>query len=451
MFFPSIVYFLLAVNYLDPSPLKRSTIRAGTGTPSIRTKEKEILSCRVRSYYPFSGTPRGLSGFLFKDVHTAIEITTSVAGQQKMMLDFMTKDGQAADVWSNEFLQLAVLLGASIPGEIRLLGTGKRAKQKNGQQLSPQLQRIMEFSEKYDTEMNIYLNNCQTFTRKMEREVERLNHVNLADSSSSPSTRSTVCEEDQAQISNMDMDSQRRGVLAFLGTSGAGVYLAPSPASALLDSNQALLLRPDNDNTGTTTFQLEEALLEAVADSDIGATLSKESTELVTRIIQSLEQKSKETHYSLDRWTGGWDVIWTDRQDYIGGPFRSSVGRKLFPTISSRQFVIGEGVDGVRTESILGTPFGRGKHLFLTREGTVRVLNDHVTVQVDFPPIEGFLLESFSSNNATDVSLGKLGPGTKDGARFRVTFLSDRIRIIRGEAGVTTVFQRVDAKGLATK
>jgi hypothetical protein len=48
-----------------------------------------------------------------------------VDGQPKLMLDFMTQDGQAADVWSNEYLQLAVLLGTSIPGEIRLLGTGK--------------------------------------------------------------------------------------------------------------------------------------------------------------------------------------------------------------------------------------------------------------------------------------------------------------------------------------
>ncbi len=89
-----------------------------------------------------------------------------------------------------------------------------------------------------------------------------------------------------------------RGVVAFLGTSGAGAFLSPSPANALLDSdsNQALLLPADNTSTGPTTLQLEETLLEGVADSDIGATLSKESTELVTRIIQSLEQKSSDKH-----------------------------------------------------------------------------------------------------------------------------------------------------------
>jgi hypothetical protein len=293
----------------------------------------------------FSGTPRGLSGFLFGDVHSAIEITSNVDGQPKLMLDFMTQDGQAADVWSNEYLQLAVLLGTSIPGEIRLLGTGKRARIKGGVELSPQPQRIMEFSDNYDMEMNIYVNNCQTFTRQMEREVKRLNEVNLAHSSSSPPTRCTTCQEDPKGFAIVAVDWRRRGVLAFLGTSGAGAYLAPSQANSLFDSdsNQAPSLRADNENTGTTTLQLEETLLEAVADSDIGATLSKESAELVTRIIQSLEQKSNDTHYSLDQWTGGWDVIWTDRQDYIGGPFRSPVGRILFPTISSRQFVIGIG------------------------------------------------------------------------------------------------------------
>jgi hypothetical protein len=301
MFFPIIVCSLL-VN-IDPSPLEH-TIRAGDGAPAIVTNE--ILSCRVRGYYPFSGKPRGLSGFLFGDVHSAIEITTSVDGK-KLMLDFMTKDGQAAGVWSNESLQMAVLLGASIPGEVRLLGTGKRATRKDGEQLSPQLQRIMQFVEAYDTEMNIYRNNCRTFTHKMEREVERLN--NLAHSSSSQPTRRTTREEDQAGISNSDL--RRRDVLTFLVTSGAGAVLAPSPVNALQDLNQALLLRADN--TGTTTLQLEEALLEAVADSDIGATLSKESTELVTRIIQSLEQTSKFKHYSLDQWTGGWDVIWREK------------------------------------------------------------------------------------------------------------------------------------------
>jgi hypothetical protein len=177
MFFPFIALFLLA--NLDPLPLQHK-IRTGPEI-SATPRTKEILSCRVRGYYPFSGKPRGLSGFLFGDVHSAIEITTSVGGQ-KLKLDFMTKDGQAADVWTNEFLQLAILLGASIPGEVRLLGTGKRAtSRKDGEQLSPQLQQIMQFVEAYDMDMNIYLNNCRTFTRKMEREVERLN--NLADSS----------------------------------------------------------------------------------------------------------------------------------------------------------------------------------------------------------------------------------------------------------------------------
>jgi hypothetical protein len=105
--------------------------------------------------------------WLLNDVHTAITVTTS-AGADRLFADFMTADGDSADVWWNEQTQLLVLMGASIPGEVRIKNPSSSSLRGDP---SPQLQQLRNYAKAYDTNMNIYTNNCRTFTRRMQREV----------------------------------------------------------------------------------------------------------------------------------------------------------------------------------------------------------------------------------------------------------------------------------------
>ena len=105
--------------------------------------------------------------WLLNDVHTAITVTTS-AGADRLFADFMTADGDSADVWWNEQTQLLVLMGASIPGEVRIRNPSSSSLRGDP---SPQLQQLRNYAKAYDTNMNIYTNNCRTFTRRMQREV----------------------------------------------------------------------------------------------------------------------------------------------------------------------------------------------------------------------------------------------------------------------------------------
>jgi hypothetical protein len=104
--------------------------------------------------------------WLLNDVHTAITVTTS-AGADRLFADFITADGDSADVWWNEQTQLLVLIAASIPGEVRIKNPSSSLRGDP----SPQLQQLRNYAKAYDTNMNIYTNNCRTFTRRMQREV----------------------------------------------------------------------------------------------------------------------------------------------------------------------------------------------------------------------------------------------------------------------------------------
>ena len=99
-------------------------------------------------------------------MHTAITVTTST-GADRLFADFMTADGDSADVWWNEQTQFLVLMGASIPGEVRIKNPSSSLRGDP----SPQLQQLRNYAKAYDTNMNIYTNNCRTFTRRMQREV----------------------------------------------------------------------------------------------------------------------------------------------------------------------------------------------------------------------------------------------------------------------------------------
>ena len=127
----------------------------------------ETLSCRIRGFYPFPGeVPAGLFGWLFRDTHQAISVTTS-AGNERLFMDFMTEGGQSHPVWYDDIVKWQVLFGVSIQGEVRIRGTGGLSGTK--------LHRLRCVAEDYTNEMNLYTSNCRVFCARMEREVVRLN------------------------------------------------------------------------------------------------------------------------------------------------------------------------------------------------------------------------------------------------------------------------------------
>jgi len=139
--------------------------------------QKEVLSCCIKGFYPFAGGPKGLTAWLFQDIHQAIIVKSSVSSD-KLSMDFMTDGGVGAEVWWNEQLKWQVFLGQSIPGEVRMRNSGTRSAP------GSKLERLREIAARYDCSMNLYTNNCRIFCARMQREVERLNHED-ADAASS--------------------------------------------------------------------------------------------------------------------------------------------------------------------------------------------------------------------------------------------------------------------------
>tara|TARA_B110001452_G_scaffold70459_1_gene56913 strand:- start:96 stop:473 length:378 start_codon:yes stop_codon:yes gene_type:complete len=81
-------------------------------------------------------------------------------------MDFMTAAGQAHPVWWDETVKWKVMLGQSIDGEVRIRGDCTPGSK---------LERLREAAERYDTDMNLYSNNCRIFCARMRREAVRLN------------------------------------------------------------------------------------------------------------------------------------------------------------------------------------------------------------------------------------------------------------------------------------
>ena len=79
-------------------------------TNSVQNTTSSKLSCRILGFYPFpSPPPKGPLGWLFKDTHQAIMVTSTSYyfkndGAKKVrktavLLDFMTKGGASHPVW----------------------------------------------------------------------------------------------------------------------------------------------------------------------------------------------------------------------------------------------------------------------------------------------------------------------------------------------------------------
>lgn len=131
---------------------------------------REVLSCRIKGFYPFPGTPSGPTAWFFREMHQGISVKTS-DGSDSVFMDFMTKDGPAHPVWWDEGVKWQVLLGQNIGGEVRM-----RNSSREGGKASSKLERLRIIAANYDSDLNLYSNNCRIFCARMSREVERLNH-----------------------------------------------------------------------------------------------------------------------------------------------------------------------------------------------------------------------------------------------------------------------------------
>jgi len=151
-----------------------------TKTITPPSQEDDRISCRIKGFYPFpSDPPKGpLLGWILRDTHQAIlvESTSSSGTKRRTLLDFMTEGGAFHPVWFEERVKWSVVLGGNIRGEVRVRVLGKHKNNAEEEQVTcPKMERLLQFAQSYDCDMNIYRNNCRMFCARMEREVERLN------------------------------------------------------------------------------------------------------------------------------------------------------------------------------------------------------------------------------------------------------------------------------------
>lgn len=187
-----------------------------------RSTSVEVLSCRIKGFYPFPGGPRGPVASLFRDTHQAIVVTTS-AGSDRAFMDFMTEGGAAHPVWWDESVKWRVMLGGSIRGEVRMRNSGgtRDGSSSSDQQPSSKLERLRAVAAQYDTEMNLYSNNCRIFCARMEREVARLN---AEDEEQPPADETAVRLAAFAADSRLALAVLRAGVLPALYPSGVFLF-----------------------------------------------------------------------------------------------------------------------------------------------------------------------------------------------------------------------------------
>jgi hypothetical protein len=215
-------------------------------------EEDDMLSCRILGFYPSPlPPPKGFWGWLMKDIHQAILIESSMYKNQKLLMDFMTKDGELHPVWYNENVKLGVLLGSNIKGEVRIRVLGgaagrRRARRRQRQQQQQQQQQqgereeleasnnleeeddddyndriqeqqnieetlrsskmgeILQIAQSYNTNMNLYRNNCRIFCANMEREVGRVNQQQATTRSSHTAT-AIISQENNNNCNNNEL------------------------------------------------------------------------------------------------------------------------------------------------------------------------------------------------------------------------------------------------------
>ena len=102
--------------------------------PALVDGATELLTCRVKGFYPFpeSEGGGGLARWLFRDTHQAVAVRSRrrspvACESSSLLMDFMTRGGAAHPVWWSEPVQWHVLLGDGIDGEVRLCQSREQA------------------------------------------------------------------------------------------------------------------------------------------------------------------------------------------------------------------------------------------------------------------------------------------------------------------------------------
>ena len=103
--------------------------------PALVDGATELLTCRVKGFYPFpeSEGGGGLARWLFRDTHQAVAVRSRrrspvACESSSLLMDFMTRGGAAHPVWWSEPVQWHVFLGGGIDGEVRLCASHERSR-----------------------------------------------------------------------------------------------------------------------------------------------------------------------------------------------------------------------------------------------------------------------------------------------------------------------------------
>ena len=202
----------------------------------------------------------------------------------------------------------------------------------------------------------------------------------------------------------------RAGFLDFLNPGAAG-------------GNNKTMKKP------ARSVELVEQLLDLTASTEAGIRASAALREEIEDVVEELSKYCMKSPLRSDLIFGEWEVVYASKPQTAGGPFRSPIGRAVFPKQRAIQ-IISEPNVCINEVSYKAFGFVPGA---ARQEGEIEPV-DETTFQITFPALNG----------------KKGGPPTR---LIEVAYLDDRIRVARalpqnddadGGEGSFYVFTRVE-------
>ncbi|KAL4521828.1 hypothetical protein Ndes2526A_g02009 [Nannochloris sp. 'desiccata'] len=180
------------------------------------------------------------------------------------------------------------------------------------------------------------------------------------------------------------------------------------------------------------TAELVEELLELTRGTEAGLKASAIRKEEIEELVDELSEYCMRSPLRSDLIFGEWEVVYASKPTTAGGPFRSPIGRAVFPGQRATQ-VIAEPNVCINEVSYKALGFVPGS---ARQEGEIEPINE-TTFQITFPGQVG----------KKDGAVG--GPPTR---LIEVAYLDERIRVAKalpqkeGDEGSFYVFVRVDGE-----